>query len=423
MGTVDRVCHACSFHACCTRESDTEPPPSSGGEHGAGAWSYFDPTPFCIIARTRVVPWSRCVRVKGGRRPRPGRACSAGRTPVVRYDQGQRTGPVVPTSLSGMGIFWEAPDFLLETGSSVQRVCQFRHTPLSVVGLEPTVPGALPTELSTVRWSRIRTCDIQRRGTERPCGGIPRAKPACRRQGAAAPWGLYTLIWSDTCGLSSCLPFRTRCFVLKAQYVKNVFVPGEGLEPSYSSLWARRDHHFRQPGVALDPGIPALRSGVGPDRSSSLCRDPLRVSGALKAANPVVSDRVRERSCVCSSLSYPVPYWAGFHIETLEALVHLLMLAHEGCYPSLDVVGASHSLLIGVDHDRPVLKCEAPAFARGFHGDQCYRCIMKARASGRGRAVRCLWCAASAFQGSRRRVRCDGCFCLRIIFRGLDRMK
>lgn len=183
---------------------------------------------------------------------------------------------------------------------------------------------------------------------------------------------------------------RTRCFVLKAQYVKNVIVPGEGIEParrpSCSSFrrtagWARRVHHpavlrDRQPGVALDPGIPAQRSGVGPDRSSALCRDPLRVvRDRLKTANPVVADRVRERSCVCSSLSYPVPYWAGFRIETLEALVHLLMLAHEGCYPSLDVVGASHLLLFGVDHDRPLLvplflKCEAPAFARGFHGDQ-----------------------------------------------------
>ena len=164
---------------------------------------------------------------------------------------------------------------------------------------------------------------------------------------ASAPPGGETRIWSETANPLSCLSTlqRTRSFVLKAQYVKNVFVPGEGFEPSCSSLWARRVHHFRQPGVALDPGIPAPRSGVGPDRCSALCRDPLRVSGALKAANPVVSDRVRERSCVCSSLSYPVPYWAGLLIETLEALVHLLMLTHKGCYPSLDVVVALHSFV------------------------------------------------------------------------------
>lgn len=68
-----------------------------------------------------------------------------------------------------------------------------------------------------------------------------------------------------------------------------------------------------------------------------------RVSGALKAANPVVADRVRERSCVCNTLSYPVPYGAGLLIETLEVLVHLSMLPHAGWYPSLDVVGSLHA--------------------------------------------------------------------------------
>jgi hypothetical protein len=162
---------------------------------------------------------------------------------------------------------------------------------------------------------------------------------------ASAPPGGETRIWSETANPLSCLSTlqRTRSFVLKAQYVKNVFVPGEGFEPSCSSLWARRVHHFRQPGVALDPGIHAPRSGVGPDRSSALCRDSLRVSGAQITANPVVSDRVRERSCVCSSLSVPVLGWAGLLIETLEALVHLGMLPHAGCYPSLDVVGSLHA--------------------------------------------------------------------------------
>jgi len=39
----------------------------------------------------------------------------------------------------------------------------------------------------------------------------------------------------------------------------------------------------------------------------------------LKTANPVVADRVRERSCVCSSLLEAVLGWAGFLFETLEA--------------------------------------------------------------------------------------------------------
>lgn len=129
-----------------------------------------------------------------------------------------------------------------------------------------------------------------------------------------------TLIWSDTCGLSSCLStvWRTRCFVLKAQYVKN-FISIRG------SL--RHGPVFVRIGVQPFAGIPfAYR--------------------VRKTANPVVSDRVRERSCVGSSLSYPVPYWAGFHIETLEALVHLLMLTHKGCYPSLDGVVALHSFVL-----------------------------------------------------------------------------
>jgi hypothetical protein len=86
----------------------------------------------------------------------------------------------------GWAFLGKHPTSFHETGSSVQRVCQFRHTPLSVVGLEPTILGALPTELSTVRWSRIRTCDIQWRGTDRPCGGIPRAR-RCGTMGRRKP--------------------------------------------------------------------------------------------------------------------------------------------------------------------------------------------------------------------------------------------
>jgi hypothetical protein len=120
--------------------------------------------------------------------------------------------------------------------------------------------------------------------------------------------------------------------------------------------------------------------------------------------NPVLRTGLVNVDAGTSAVSVPA-CGAGLLIGSLEALVHLLMLVHAGCYPSLDVVGPFHFLLIGVDQDRHLLKCEAPAFARGFHGDRCYRSIMKARASGRGRAVRCFWCAASAFRIPRRGVR------------------
>lgn len=72
---------------------------------------------------------------------------------------------------------------------------------------------------------------------------LPAVGRALRYHGA-----LETLIWSDTCGLSSCSSTvrRTRSFVLKAQYVKNVFVPGEGSEPAYRQA-----------------GLPAPRYGRG----------------------------------------------------------------------------------------------------------------------------------------------------------------
>lgn len=166
-------------------------------------------------------------------------------------------------------------------------------------------------------------------GTERPCGGIPLA----RRCGTMGP--CETRIWSGTSGPSPCLSVvRTRSsallrtLVLKAQYVKNVFVPGEGLEPSCSSLWARRDTYSANPACSSDPGIPAFRYRVHAAQEFSPLQGSPRVSGALKAANPVLWDRVRERSCVCSSLPVPVLGWAGFLVETLEARVHRGMYAH-----------------------------------------------------------------------------------------------
>mgnify|MGYP000935749612 CR=1 FL=1 len=120
---------------------------------------------------------------------------------------------------------------------------------------------------------------------------------AYRVRNAAAPWGVETRIRSDTFGLSPCLPFRARCFVLKAQYVKNVSVPGEGFEPSCSSLWARRDHQFRQPGSAWSgdlrrpahAGLQPAAEVPFPDRYRS------------EAANPALSGRVRCGGCVVTS--------------------------------------------------------------------------------------------------------------------------
>ena len=65
----------------------------------------------------------------------------------------------------------------------------------------------------------------------------------------------------------------------------------------------------------------SLRFGIGSSDPGvqPFAGIPSRISGVLKTANPVVADRVRERSCVCSSLSDPVLCWAGFLIETLEA--------------------------------------------------------------------------------------------------------
>ena len=120
---------------------------------------------------------------------------------------------------------------------------------------------------------------------------------AYRVRNAAAPWGVETRIRSDTFGLSPCLPFRARCFVLKAQYVKNVSVPGEGFEPSCSSLWARRDHQFRQPGSAWSgdlrrpahAGLQPAAEVPFPDRYRS------------EAANPALSGRVRCGGCVVTA--------------------------------------------------------------------------------------------------------------------------
>lgn len=104
---------------------------------------------------------------------------------------------------------------------------------------------------------------------------------------ANAPPGLHARIWSTTTNSPSCLPFRARCFVLKAQYVKNVLVPGEGFEPSCSSLWARRIHQFRQPGIPSgDPC--ASRSGChpgGPSGGSPVQGSPSRIVGT-KSSEP-----------------------------------------------------------------------------------------------------------------------------------------
>jgi hypothetical protein len=132
-----------------------------------------------------------------------------------------------------------------------------------------------------------------------------------------------TLIWSNTCGLSSCLSTsqRTRSFVLKAQYVKNVFVPGEGFEPSGT----------------IRGSPPRSCERVQPVRGSP--------SHASQAGNkkPGLADRARERSCRCNPLPVPVLVWAGLLIETLEALVHPYILPHAEWYPSLDEVVALHS--------------------------------------------------------------------------------
>lgn len=142
------------------------------------------------------------------------------------------------------------------------------------------------------------------------------AGEALRHHGA-----LETLIWSDTCGLSSCLSAvqRTRSFVLKAQYEKNVFVPGEGLEPSYSSLWARRDHQFRQPGIfswrppMIRGSPPRCCQRVQPVRESPC----VRCKPATK--NPVLRTGLVNHDAWASAVSVPA-YGAGFLIETLEAL-------------------------------------------------------------------------------------------------------
>lgn len=70
-----------------------------------------------------------------------------------------------------------------------------------------------------------------------------------------------------------------------------------------------------------------------------------RVSCPPKSSEPGLADRVRERSCVCSSLPCPVLDWAGFLVEALEAWGHGVMLLHAACYPSLDVVAILHVLL------------------------------------------------------------------------------
>jgi hypothetical protein len=139
---------------------------------------------------------------------------------------------------------------------------------------------------------------------------------------------LETLIWSDTCGLSSCSSTvrRTRSFVLKAQYVKNVFVP-------------------------FPSGDPCFPAPVLPRSGSAWCRDPLRMRwDRLKTANPVVADRVRERSCVCSPLPCPVLGCAGSLEEILEAWFHRSMLPHAGCAPSLDGVWSMGLDPVGVLH-------------------------------------------------------------------------
>jgi hypothetical protein len=185
------------------------------------------------------------------------------------------------------------------------------------------------------------------------------AGEALRHHGA-----LETLIWSDTCGLSSCSSTvrRTRSFVLKAQYVKNVFVPGEGSGPAYRQAGLRTPRYGRgaiiHPEASGPPTRCALRSGdpcfptpVLPRSGSAWCRDPLRTRwDRLKTANPVVSDRVRERSCVCSPLPCPVLGCAGSLEEILEAWFHRSMLPHAGCAPSLDRVWSMGLDPVGVLH-------------------------------------------------------------------------
>jgi hypothetical protein len=162
-------------------------------------------SPLHIIVADRSRPRSRCARVMGTLVPLPGRAKSAGQTPVVSCAQGQRTGPVDPSSLSADGHFLRSARLLpLEPRSSA--------LPLSYPDVSGQVRDSNPRPLVEEQNDRAA---------------------AYRVRNAAVPWGAMRPSSGPARPVFPlCLPFRTRCFVLKAQYVKNVFVPG--LSPAAS---------------------------------------------------------------------------------------------------------------------------------------------------------------------------------------------
>lgn len=163
-------------------------------------------------------------------------------------------------------------------------------------------------------------------------------------QFAVVPWGVETLIWSDTTGPSSCLSFRTRCFVLKAQYVKNVQYRVKG-SPLQRPRYGRSAFTNSANGIFFQriPAIPVHRNCI-------LGRDPSHQFIHREKENPVVADRVRVELCLRMSLPKSVLVWAELLVKALEAWVlgQVGVLAHAyGRDPSLDVVCSFHSSLLG----------------------------------------------------------------------------
>ena len=136
-----------------------------------------------------------------------------------------------------------------------------------------------------------------------------------------------------------------KMFCAESTVCKERSVPGEGLEPSASSLWAKRVHQLRQLGIFFQriPAIPVHRNCI-------LGRDPSHQFIHREKENPVVADRVRVELCLRMSLPKSVLVWAGLLVKALEAWVlgQVGMLAHAyGRDPSLDVVCSFHSSLLG----------------------------------------------------------------------------